>query len=85
MRTAQECQGHRLLCGLNNFVAIFLTRAHPIVVMSILAKLLIAVCVVLLLSVVIERPQAQQITQQQTQRPRRVTGTEQTTTILNGV
>jgi Ca-activated chloride channel family protein len=35
--------------------------------MSILAKLLIAVCV------------AQQITQQPTQRPRRVTGTEQTT------
>lgn len=47
--------------------------------MSILAKLLSAVCVVLLLSVIIERPQAQQITQQQTQRPRRVTGTDQTT------
>ena len=47
--------------------------------MSILAKLLIAVCVVALLSVIIERPQAQQITQQQTQRPRRVNGTDQTT------
>src|SRR5262245_19570933 len=51
----------------------------PIVAMSILAKLLIAVCVVVLLSVIIERPQAQLITQQQTQRPRRVTGTDQTT------
>ena len=47
--------------------------------MSILAKLLIAVCVVLLLTVIIERPQAQQITQQPTQRPRRVNGTDQTT------
>jgi len=51
-----------------------------IFVMSILAKLSIAVCVVAaLLSVFIVRPQAQQITQQPTQRPRRVTGTEQTT------
>jgi VWFA-related protein len=46
--------------------------------MSILAKLLIAVCVVAVLSVFIERPRAQQITQQPTQRPRRVTGTDQT-------
>src|SRR5689334_20773002 len=47
--------------------------------MSILTKLSIAVCVVMLLSVIIDRPHAQQITQQPTQRPRRVTATDQTT------
>lgn len=47
--------------------------------MSILAKLLIAVCVAVLLTVVVERPHAHQITQQPTQRPRRVTPAEQTT------
>lgn len=47
--------------------------------MSILAKPLIAVCVAALLSVFIVRPQAQQVTQQPTQRPRRVTGSDQTT------
>ena len=47
--------------------------------MSILAKLLIAMCVAVLLSVIVERPHAQQITQQPTQRPRRVTPTDQTT------
>src|ERR1051325_6192777 len=47
--------------------------------MSILAKLLIAMCAAVLLSVIVERPHAQQITQQPTQRPRRVTPTDQTT------
>ena len=47
--------------------------------MSILSKLLIAVCVVALLSVIVERPHAQQTSQQPTQRPRRVSGTDQTT------
>jgi VWFA-related protein len=47
--------------------------------MSILAKLLIAVCMAVLLSVITERPHAQQVTQQPTQRPRRVTGSDQTT------
>ena len=36
-------------------------------------------CVAVLLSVIVERPHAQQITQQPTQRPRRVTPTDQTT------
>lgn len=43
--------------------------------MSILAKLLIVVCAAALLGVFIERPHAQQ----PTQRPRRVTGSDQTT------
>ena len=47
--------------------------------MSILAKLSIAVCVAVLLTVIVQRPHAQQITQQPTQRPRRVTSTDQTT------
>lgn len=47
--------------------------------MSILVKFLIAVCVVALVTVVVERPHAQQVTQQPTQRPRRVNGAEQTT------
>lgn len=47
--------------------------------MSILVKLLIPVCVVALLSGVTVRPHAQQVTQQPTQRPRRVNGTDQTT------
>ena len=47
--------------------------------MSILAKLLIAMCVAALLTVFIERPHAQQITEQPAQRPRRVTGSDQTT------
>ena len=47
--------------------------------MSIFVKLLIAVCVAALLTIIVERPHAQQITQQPTQRPRRVTGAEQTT------
>ena len=47
--------------------------------MSILAKLSIAVCVAVLLTVIVQRPHAQQIAQQPTQRPRRVTSTDQTT------
>ena len=80
LRERRRCvKATTLLCGPNNFVAIFLREPILIVVMSILAKLLIAVCVGLLLTVIVERPQAQQITQQPTQRPRRVTGTDQTT------
>jgi len=57
----------------------YLGEPIPVCRMSILAKLLIAMCVAVLLSVIVERPHAQQITQQPTQRPRRVTPTDQTT------
>ena len=62
-----------VLCGLTDFVAIFLPR-EPIqfVVMSIFLKLCLVFCCVVAVC-------AQQITQQPAQRPRRVNGSEQTT------
>src|ERR1051326_1695237 len=62
-----------------NFCGNIWASPSPFCRMSILAKLLIAMCAAVLLSVIVERPHAQQITQQPTQRPRRVTPTDQTT------
>jgi len=58
-------------CGLNDFVAIFLPRAHPVFIDISRIIVLLALCAATFY--------AQQITQQPTQRPRRVTGTDQNT------
>jgi len=91
MGTAQECQASLLArFAVQPFAVYILTRAHPVfVAMSSFTKIsrrlsgrivvLTLAFVAVVCSLLIEHTGAQQITQQPTQRPRRVNGTEQTT------